>query len=63
MPPITLRVVREQLYMNEHGETILPWQCVFTDVAYWMIILGGYKSLQVLSLATYALSVDKEHNK
>ena len=61
--PITLRVVREQSYMNEHGETILPRQCVFTNVAYWMIVLGGYKSLQMLALLVLCLLTRSIRNR
>ena len=63
VPPITLRVVRERSYMNKHRETILPWQCVFTNVAYWMIILGGYKSLQMLSLLVLCLLTRSIRNR
>ena len=61
--PITLRVVQERSYMNEHGETILPRQCVFTNVAYWMVILGGYKSLQMITLLMLCLLTRSVRNR
>ena len=61
--PIRLRIVEERSYMNEHGETILPRQCIFTNVAYWMIILGGYKSLQMISLLVLCLWTRSIRNK
>ena len=61
--PITLRVVKERSYMNKHGETILPRQCVFTNVAYWMIILGGYKSLQMIALLVLCLLTRSVRNR
>ena len=61
--PITLRVVQERSYMNKHGQTILPRQCVFTNVAYWMVLLGVYKSLQMIALLVLCLLTRSVRNR
>ena len=48
--PIRLIIVEEHSYTNENGDTILPRQCVFTNTEYWLVLLGVYKSLQVVLL-------------
>ena len=63
MSPITLRVVHERSYMNERGETILPRQCVFTNVASWMVILGAYKSIQMIALLILCLLTRSVRNR
>ena len=61
--PITLRVVHERSYKNERGETILPRQCVFTNVASWMVILGAYKSIQMIALLILCLLTTSVRNR
>ena len=61
--PIMLRVVEERSYMNKYGETILPRQCVFTNVAYWMVLLGAYKSLQMIALLVLCLLTRSVRNR
>lgn len=61
--PITLKNVTEKSYPHERGYIILPRQCVFTNTAYWMIILGLYKFLQIFSLFLLSLLARSIRNR
>ena len=48
--PIRLETVEKGSYKNRNGDTIIPRQCVFTNTEYWLVILAGYKCLQITVL-------------
>lgn len=61
--PIGLKVVEGGSFVNEHKETIIPRQCVFTNTTFWLVTLSAYKLLQLVALLALCVLTQSVRNK